>query len=393
MSDTIEPQEEIESTVPSDVDRMSDDDFQAEFDKMMNSPVEDESDDEEQTEEEVGSIEETEDDSESEEVEPEVETDEEKEDSEEPQEDDDDSDKDSEEDTETDDEEDKDKDLEHPNEDSSNDEPKYLKDLPTDVPLDFDIPVNGSSVKATIDELVTGFKKGMNYTKKMQELAPMRKSLNILSENNISEDKLNMLVDMLNGNPDAAARLLADAGIDSLDIDDDKAKEYIPKDNGSEPVDEEIQSVLMEMESDKENFATIEKEMSNMDENFFNDIASNSENLRGFHLAVSSGEWEAVKPEMMKLSLLSGEKQSIDLYKKAYANIASRQQKAVKEIADAKPKTVKNADIESKRKKLSPTSKNSTVKKEIIKDINDMDEDEFEAEFKKMTGRTIDYYN
>jgi hypothetical protein len=79
------------------------------------------------------------------------------------------------------------------------------------------------------DEAIKLMQLGANYGRKMQELAPHRKVLLMLQNNDLlDETKLSYLIDLDKKNPAAIQQLIKDAGIDPLDIDTSKDPAYQP---------------------------------------------------------------------------------------------------------------------------------------------------------------------
>lgn len=69
-------------------------------------------------------------------------------------------------------------------------------------------------------EAVQLMQMGANYTRKLQELAPHRKILAMLGNNQLlDEGKLSFLIDLDKGDPEAIKKLIKDKGMDPLDID------------------------------------------------------------------------------------------------------------------------------------------------------------------------------
>jgi len=103
-----------------------------------------------------------------------------------------------------------------------------------------------SRYKAAFDQIMTPFKAngktvelkdpeeaiklmqmGANYTKRMQELQPHRKVLQMLQNNDLlDEGKLSYLIDLDKRNPEAIKQLVKDSGIDPLDIDPSEDSGY-----------------------------------------------------------------------------------------------------------------------------------------------------------------------
>jgi len=70
------------------------------------------------------------------------------------------------------------------------------------------------------DELIQLAQMGANYTRKMQDIQPHRKVLQMLQNNGLlDEGKLSFLIDLDKKDPEAIKKLIKDTGIDPLDID------------------------------------------------------------------------------------------------------------------------------------------------------------------------------
>lgn len=80
---------------------------------------------------------------------------------------------------------------------------------------------NGKEIELkNLDEVRQLMQMGANYTKKMQQLAPARKFMTTLENNGLlDESKLNFLISLDKGDPEAIKKLLLDKGVDPLDID------------------------------------------------------------------------------------------------------------------------------------------------------------------------------
>ena len=90
------------------------------------------------------------------------------------------------------------------------------------------IKANGKTITLqSPEEAIQLMQMGANYTKKMQQIAPQRKTLMMLEKNGIDQDTLNFLIDIKNKNPQAIAKLLKDANIDPLDVDTTSQNNYV----------------------------------------------------------------------------------------------------------------------------------------------------------------------
>lgn len=90
---------------------------------------------------------------------------------------------------------------------------------------------NGKTINLrTPDEAIKLMQMGANYTKRLQDLAPHRKVLTMLQNNNLlDEGKLSYLIDLEKKNPDAIKKLVKDSGIDPLDINTAEESAYKPQ--------------------------------------------------------------------------------------------------------------------------------------------------------------------
>ena len=77
------------------------------------------------------------------------------------------------------------------------------------------------------EEAIQLMQMGANYTRKMQELQPQRKSLLLLENNGLlDEGKLSYLIDLSKGNPEAIKKLIKESNFDVLNTDFDKESTY-----------------------------------------------------------------------------------------------------------------------------------------------------------------------
>ncbi len=114
------------------------------------------------------------------------------------------------EDEEVESEEDSEKDSDEPEE--SQDEQEVAEQV-------HKLRANGMDIEVTTDEALVLASKGMDYTKKMQEIAPWRKTISALKDQNLSHTDVNTMIDVMKGDKNAIAALLKKADIDPLDLD------------------------------------------------------------------------------------------------------------------------------------------------------------------------------
>ena len=104
---------------------------------------------------------------------------------------------------------------------------------------------NGKTMQVkSVEEAIQLMQMGANYTRKMQELQPHRKTLLMLENNGLlDEGKLSFLIDLDKKNPEAIKKLLQDAKIDPLDVDLEKESTY--QEGNHKVSDEEAQFRLV----------------------------------------------------------------------------------------------------------------------------------------------------
>jgi len=88
---------------------------------------------------------------------------------------------------------------------------------------------NGKDITPqNVDEVIKLMQMGANYTRKMQDIAPHRKVLTMLQNNELlDEEKLSFLIDLNKKDKAAIQKLLKDSGMDPLDIDVTNEVNYV----------------------------------------------------------------------------------------------------------------------------------------------------------------------
>lgn len=90
------------------------------------------------------------------------------------------------------------------------------------------LKANGKEIQLqSHDELIQLAQMGANYTRKMQQLAPHRKTLQMLENNNLLDpERLGFLIDLQRKDPAAIQKYLKDSGLNPLDIDTEAEPTY-----------------------------------------------------------------------------------------------------------------------------------------------------------------------
>lgn len=107
--------------------------------------------------------------------------------------------------------------------------PKDKKDKPVMAPSESDgfmakilapFTADGKEVTVrTAEDAIRLMQMGTNYSRRMAEMKPLRIQDQMLKDNGLDSTKLNFLIDVSKGKPEAIQKLLKDHNIDPIDID------------------------------------------------------------------------------------------------------------------------------------------------------------------------------
>lgn len=263
----------------------------------------------------------------------------------------------------------------------------------------YKIKANGTELDMSLDDLVKLAPKAIDYTKKMQEIAPHRKNISIMVDNKISAEDLNLLVSMKNGDVDAFSAMSKRAGVDTLGIDVDNADKYVPKEYGRTEQQLGIDDVISTISTDKEFEVTqrvIDNQWDSKSREYF---TGKPEDIQVLHNDIKEGRYGDISAKAMKLRVLDNgpAKSDVEYYIEAghqyYAEQATQvkvseaatEQASVKEaqllaeqeaIEAAKAQVVKQTEVKKavKGRKAAATTKKVAGKRNVIDYLDDNDE-------------------
>lgn len=269
---------------------------------------------------------------------------------------------------------------------------------------------NGHEYEFTPEEVQEQFGKvfgqSMNYTQKMQEVAPWRKTISALKDNGYSHDDVNLMIDVLKGDKDALAEVVKKSGLDVMDLGTEEENVYTPKEYGKSEMELDIDDVVSSISKDPEYQITqhvVDKQWDDGSREF---LAKNPSMISALHVDVKSGMFDTLSPMMMKAKILDGgSKTDIEYYGEAFAEYTATQeaeanaqveldrvneQKAVEQAALTKAKNEQVArenakKVANKRKAAAPTGKLSG-KKDVVDYLDSSDED-FEEWYTKLQAQ------
>lgn len=165
------------------------------------------------------------------------------------------------------------------------------------VPTEF--TANGKTIKLKDESEAIGLMQmGANYTKRMQELAPQRKIVMMLQNNELlDEEKLSLLIDASKGNPEAIKQLIKDANIDPLDIDTSDNTSYTPNDHTITDEQEKFRTVVEDIGSTPEGKQTI-VEVSGWDQTSKDAVWASPEIMTTIHAQRATGVYDLISEEI-----------------------------------------------------------------------------------------------
>ena len=159
---------------------------------------------------------------------------------------------------------------------------------------------NGTTMQVkTPEEAIQLMQMGANYTRKMQELQPQRKTLLLLENNGLMDEaKLSYLIDLSKGNPEAIKKLIKESDFDVLGADLDKESTY---QGGNHTVtDEEVnfRTVLDELNSNPAGKETLGIIGSTWDQASKEVLWSSPEVMATIHAQRESGIYARITTEI-----------------------------------------------------------------------------------------------
>lgn len=241
------------------------------------------------------------------------------------------------------------------------------------------LKANGTTIQLkSPKEAIQLMQMGANYTKKMQAISQYKKTIMMLQNNNIDEDKLSFLIDLDKKNPEAIKKLLIDADINPYDIDTSEAPEY--KQGNHKISDEEavFSSTLEDLQQVQGGNETI-RVINSWDQASKDILWTNPEIMKIIHQQRESGVYNQIANEIERQKMLGQINPNMP-FLMAYktvgdALIQTKVQPKVVATKVVKPKpTISNGE---KAKAASPTKINSNKTTKTFKNPLAMSDDEF----------------
>ena len=284
--------------------------------------------------------------------------------------------------------------------DEEGDEPKKAAPESKSVIGSKKFKANGQEFEFTAEEVNEQFEvvfgQAMNYTKKMQAMAPYRKMISALEEEGVTQEQLNTALDALKGNKDAIGKMLADNKIDPYDLtekdEDDNKDPYNPTDYGKNDVQLGIEEITKNISGDEEFKITKDVIDNQWDNSSRESFASNPDMIQGLHNDIKSGTYDKVAPMAMKMKVMDGNtKSDLEYYMLAGQKVQAANQSSEAEQTVAN-KNKKAQDVEdefdeassvAQKKRSASTTRKRSDRKGVV-DYLDDDDEKFDAWYKNL---------
>lgn len=185
-------------------------------------------------------------------------------------------------------------------------------------PKKFTFTAAGKKYDFTEDEMREAFPKvfgqAMDYTQKMQAIAPWRRTIDAIEQAKLNHEDVNLMIDVLKGDKEAIAAVLKRTGVDTLDINTDEVT-YQQKDYGRTDSEIAITDVIDSIKHDQEYATTHRVLTSEWDEASWLALASTPERIRQLHIDIKDGTFAKLQPEADKIKVFDGGRHSdLDYY-------------------------------------------------------------------------------
>lgn len=261
---------------------------------------------------------------------------------------------------------------------------------------------NGQEFEFTDEEILeqfeTVFGQSMNYTQKMQKIAPYRKMISALEQEGVTQDQLNIALDALKGNKDALQQIIKAHNIEAFDLDSEEESTYQPTPYGKTDGQLDIEEVSAKIGGDKEYPITVDVIDNQWDSKSRSAFASNPELIVGLHNDIKSGKYDEVAPMAMKMKVLDGSaKSDIEYYMLAGEQVRTQEEAAATAKADqgkqqtdelnknTQAKVTDNEDASSAaQRKRSASSTRTRADRQGVVDYLDDDDEKFDSWYNQL---------
>lgn len=249
---------------------------------------------------------------------------------------------------------------------------------------------NGGTVQLrSPQEVVKLMQMGANYTQKMQTLAPYRKKVQMLQKANLlDDDKLNYLIDLSQGNPEAIKKLIKDSKLDPMDLDIYGEQNYVPGNHTVSDAEMQLQTTLDELTSTPEGLQTVNLARG-WDQASLSEIGKDPSILATLHEQRMNGVYDFITKEMQHQKMLGNLPDNIP-FLQAYKAVGDfclqqlqqrqQQQQAVANLPKGTLNQGMNTNNSAQVKSAAPSGRSRKAASTFV-DPFSLSDEEFEKQF------------
>ena len=159
---------------------------------------------------------------------------------------------------------------------------------------------NGKTIEVrTPEEAIQLMQQGANYTRKMQDFAPYRKTVMMLENNGLLDDaKLSYLIDLHNKNPDAIKKLIKESGMDPMDIDPNEQVNYQQGNHSVTDEEANFRTQLDDIKSTPEGVQTLQTINTDFDQASKEYLFNNPDIMPLIHQQRENGIYDLITTEL-----------------------------------------------------------------------------------------------
>lgn len=165
---------------------------------------------------------------------------------------------------------------------------------------------NGKTMQVdNVEDAVRLMQMGANYNRKMAAMKPGLKVLKMLEKSELlDESKLNFLIDLNEGNPDAIKQLLRDSKIDPMDLNLEESADYTAANRSVNDNEIELDTVIESIRDTDAYTRTIEVVTNQWDGASKQIVAETPQLLTVINNHVDSGIYDLISTEVDKERML-----------------------------------------------------------------------------------------
>lgn len=271
------------------------------------------------------------------------------------------------------------KSKDEPTDDSKTTEPTE----PKDEPQSYKIRANGVDFELSLEDLINLAPKALDYTKKLQKIAPYRRAISALEEEGITEEELNQLIEIRKGNSVAIKNLLDKHNISTSSVtgvDENTSKEYKPQSYGKSEEEltfnETIQGLMQNPHYEK-----MRTYVNSLDNTSRQMLMQNPQAYENLIRDIESNVFdESIKlAKKRKLMEVGSSQPDILYYIESAQSLWDKKRAELLKQNEPKKQTIPNQEASKKNAKLSGDKSSSINNKKVVEMISDIDEEEYQA--------------